>query len=96
MRESETVAYGDAVFDLVSHIASADILKIGRDGALAFQVAWLARRIVTINYPNNGVVGIKAGKRGALRPSIARLSPATVIGFRLRLRFRFGHVALLK
>src|SRR6266511_75592 len=45
LRESETVAYSDTVFDLVSHVASADILKIGRDGAFAFQVEWLARRM---------------------------------------------------
>ena len=66
MREGKTVTYGDAAFDLVRHVASADIFKIGRNGALALKIAWLARRIVTINNPNNGIVGIKASKRWGL------------------------------
>src|SRR5436190_5851130 len=63
LHKSEAVAYGDAAFDLVNHFASADVVKICRDGALAFQVARLARRIVTIDDSNNGILGIKAGKR---------------------------------
>ena len=43
----------------MSHVAYADFLKIRSDGALAFHVAWHARRIVAINYLNNRVVGVK-------------------------------------
>ena len=66
MREGKTVTYGDAAFDLVRHVASADIFKIGRNGALALKIAWLARRIVTIDDSNNGILGIKASKRCGL------------------------------
>src|SRR5207302_1843537 len=58
LREGEAVACGDAAFDLVSHFASADVVKIGGDGTLAFEIAWLARGIVTINDPNDRIVGI--------------------------------------
>ena len=75
LRESETVAYRDTVFDLVGHVASADIFKIGRDRALAFQIAWLARRIVTINDLNDSIIGIKAAKRGSLAPLYRALEP---------------------
>src|SRR5205085_9646722 len=87
LRESETVAYSNTCFDLVGHVASADILKIGSDGALAFQVAWPARRIVAINYPNNGIVGIKAGKRGGFAPLDRALKPGDSDRFRLGFRF---------
>jgi hypothetical protein len=50
LREGETVAYRNTAFDFVRHVASADILEIGRDGALAFQVAWLARRTTVLNF----------------------------------------------
>src|SRR5437016_2777211 len=43
--------------------------------ALAFQIARLAGRIVTINNQNDGIVGIKAGKRGGLAPLDRALEP---------------------
>ena len=61
MREGETLAYGDAAFDLVSHVAPVNVIKIGSDSTPAFQVAWFARRIVTINYLNNGIFTIQGG-----------------------------------
>jgi hypothetical protein len=61
LREGETFAYSDAAFDLVSHVAPAHVIKIGGDRAPAFQIAWFARRIVTINYLNNGIFTIQGG-----------------------------------
>jgi hypothetical protein len=58
---TETLAYSDAAFDLVSHVAPAHVTKIGGDRAPAFQIAWFARRIVTIDYLNNGIFTIQGG-----------------------------------
>ena len=66
--ESQTVAYGHTGFDFVSHVASADIFKIRGDGALALQMTWFARWIVTIDDLNDGIVSIKTGKRRGLAP----------------------------
>src|ERR1700719_3398282 len=87
LRESESVAYGNTVVDFVSHAASADISKIRRDSALAFQVAWQTRRIVTINYPNDRIIGIKVGKRGGLAPLDRALESGDSDRLRLGLRF---------
>jgi hypothetical protein len=103
LREGETVAYGDAAFDLVSHVAPADVIKIGRDGTPAFQVAWFARRIVTINYLNNGIFSIQAGKRAGVAAFDRALEPNDGDGLGLRLGRRrelgfglgFSHVAPL-
>ena len=66
LREGEAVSDRHAGFDLVRHVASADILKIRGDGSFALQAVWLARRIVAIDHLKNGIVGIHACKRGAL------------------------------
>src|ERR1051325_6230810 len=68
LREGQTVSDGHAGFDLVSHVASADVVKIRGDGAPALKVAWLARRIVTIDDLNNGILRIETGERGGLAP----------------------------
>jgi len=90
LREGEAVAYGNTIFDLVRHVASADILKIGRDSALAFQIARLAGRIVTINNQNDGIVGMKAGKRQGLAPLDRTLEPGDGYGTSLGLGLGFG------
>ena len=90
LREGEAVAYGNTIFDLVRHVASADILKIGRDSALAFQIARLAGRIVTINNQNDGIVGMKAGKREGLAPLDRTLEPGDGYGTSLGLGLGFG------
>jgi hypothetical protein len=85
LREGETLAHGDAVFDLVSHIAPVDVIKIGRDRTLAFQVAWFARRIVTINYLNNGIFTIQVGKRAGVAAFDRALEPSDGDGLGLGL-----------
>ena len=85
LREGETLAYGDAAFDLVSHVAPADVIKIGRDRTPAFQVAWFARRIVTINYLNNGIFIIQGGKRVGVAAFDRTLEPSDGDGLGLGL-----------
>jgi hypothetical protein len=76
LREGETLAYGYAAFDPVSHVAPVDVIKIGRDCTHASQVTWFARRIVTINYLNNGIFRVQAGKRAGVAAFDRALEPS--------------------
>jgi hypothetical protein len=68
LRERQTISHSHAGFDRVSHVAPADILKIRRDGAAPLHLARLARRIVTIDDVQNGIVGIETRKRRPCTP----------------------------
>ena len=65
--------------------APADIIKIGRDRTPALQVAWFARRIVTINYLNNGIFIIQGGKRVGVAAFDRTLEPSDGDGLGLGL-----------
>ncbi len=66
---------GHTGFDFVSHVASADIFKIGGDVALALQMTWLARWIVAIDDLKDGIVSIQTGKCSGLAPLDRALEP---------------------
>ena len=68
LRESETVSDRHTGFDFVSHVASADILEIGGDVALALAAYAACSVIIPIDHLKDGIVGIQTGKRGGLAP----------------------------
>src|SRR5215213_568724 len=86
-REGQTVSDAQTGFNFVSHVAPADILEIRGDGAPALEVAWLARRIVTVDDLTDGIFSIQTGQRVGLAPLDRALQPSH--GDRFRLGFGF-------
>lgn len=63
LRKGEPIVLREAGVHLMGHQPAADVVPERADCRLAFDLAWLARRIVAVDDAHHSVIGIKACKQ---------------------------------